>query len=46
MKCKSFFETFDNVIINGYLINLHKYEHFIYYLIQNDIKLKDFGNLT
>ena len=41
-KINGVFETFDRMIINGYLLNLCNYRHFLYYLIQNDIKLKDF----
>ena len=45
-KINGIFEIFDRMIINGYLIDLHKYEHFLYYLIQNGIKLKDFGSFA
>jgi len=35
-------ETFDRIIINGYLTNLCSYKKFMYYLIENDVKLVDF----
>ncbi len=41
-KINGTLETFDRMIINGYLLNLCNYRQFLYYLIQNDIKLKDF----
>lgn len=31
-------ETFDRMIINGYLLNLQSYRHFLYYLIQNNVR--------
>ena len=34
--------TFDRMIINGYLLCFQNYRHFLFYLIQNDILLKDF----
>ena len=39
-------ETFDRMIINGYLLNLQSYNHFLYYLIQNNVKLKDFDKFA
>ena len=39
-------ETFDRMIINGYLLNLQSYRHFLYYLIQNNVKLKDFDKFA
>ena len=39
-------ETFDRMIINGYLLNLCNYRHFLYYLIQNNIQLKDFDKFA
>ena len=39
-------ETFDRMIINGYLLNLQNYRHFLYYLIQNNVKLKDFDKFA
>ena len=44
-KINGILETFDRMIINGYLLNLCNYRQFLYYLIQNDIQLKDFKNL-
>ncbi|MCL1790890.1 MAG: hypothetical protein FWG40_05960 [Peptococcaceae bacterium] len=41
-KINGALQTFDRVLINGYLSNLFSYRKFLYYLIQNDIKLKDF----
>ena len=34
------------MIINGYLLNLCNYRHFLFYLIQNNIKLKDFDKFA
>ena len=34
------------MIINGYSLNLCNYRHFLYYLIQNDVKLVDFDKFT
>ena len=45
-KINGIFETFDRMIINGYLLNLCNYRHFLYYLIQNDIKLVDFNKFA
>lgn len=39
-------ETFDRMIINGYILNLCNYRQFLFYLIQNDIKLKDFDKFA
>ena len=41
-KINGILETFDRMIINGYSLNLCNYRHFLYYLIQNDVKLVDF----
>jgi hypothetical protein len=35
-------QTFDRMLINGYLSHLFNYNKFLYYLIKNDVKLKDF----
>jgi len=40
-KINGVLETFDRMIINGYLLNLCNYRQFLYYLIKNNIKLKD-----
>ena len=45
-KINGILETFDRVIINGYLLNLCNYRQFLFYLIQNDIKLKDFDKFA
>ena len=45
-KINGIFETFDRMIINGYLLNLCNYRQFLYYLIQNNIKLKDFNKFA
>ena len=34
------------MIINGYILQLCNYRQFLYYLIQNDIKLKDFDKFA
>ena len=45
-KINGILETFDRMIINGYLLNLCNYRQFLYYLIQNDVKLKDFNKFA
>lgn len=45
-KINGILETFDRMIINGYLLNLCNYRQFLYYLIQNDVKLKDFDKFA
>lgn len=45
-KSNGVLETFDRMIINGYLLNLCNYRHFLFYLIQNDIKLVDFDKFA
>ena len=45
-KINGIFETFDRMIVNGYLLNLCNYRHFLFYLIQNNIKLKDFDKFA
>lgn len=45
-KINGVLETFDRMIINGYLLNLCNYRHFLFYLIQNHIKLKDFDKFA
>ena len=39
-------ETFDRIIINGYILQLCNYRQFLFYLIQNSIKLKDFDKFA
>ena len=45
-KINGILSTFDRMIINGYLLNLQSYRHFLYYLIQNNVKLKDFDKFA
>ena len=45
-KINGILETFDRMIINGYSLNLCNYRHFLYYLIQNDVKLVDFDKFA
>ncbi len=45
-KINGILETFDRMIINGYLLNLCNYRHFLFYLIQNNVKLKDFDKFA
>ena len=41
-KINGVFETFDRMIINGYIIPLQNPRLFQYYLIQNNVKFVDF----
>lgn len=45
-KINGILETFDRMIINGYLLNLCNYRQFLYFLFQNNIKLKDFDKFA
>ena len=45
-KINGILETFDRMIINGYILQLCNYRQFLYYLIQNNIKLKDFDKFA
>lgn len=45
-KINGILETFDRMIVNGYILQLQRPEKFLYYLIQNDIKLKDFDQFA
>ena len=45
-KINGILETFDRMIINGYLLNLCNYRQFLYYLIQNNVQLNDFNNFA
>jgi len=45
-KINGVLETFDRMIINGYLLNLCNYRQFLYYLIQNNVSLKDFDKFA
>lgn len=42
-KINGVLQTFDRMIINGYLLNLCNHRQFLFYLIQRGIKLKDFN---
>lgn len=39
-------DTFDRLIINGYILGLCNFRQFLFYLIQNNIMLKDFKNFA
>ena len=41
-KINGVLQTFDRMLINGYLSHLFNYNKFLYYLIENNVKLKDF----
>ena len=45
-KINGILKTFDRMIINGYQLNLCNYRHFLFYLIQNDVKLVDFDKFA
>lgn len=45
-KINGILETFDRMIINGYILQLCNYRQFLFYLIQNNIKLKDFDKFA
>ncbi len=45
-KINGTLETFDRMIINGYILQLCNYRQFLYYLIQKDIKLKNFSEFA
>lgn len=45
-KINGILETFDRMIINGYILQLCNYRQFLYYLIQNNIKLKEFDKFA
>jgi hypothetical protein len=45
-KINGVLETFDRMIINGYILQLCNYRQFLYYLIQNNIKLVDFAKFA
>ncbi len=45
-KINGALETFDRLIINGYLRQLHSFRLFLYYLIQNNVLLKDFQSFA
>ena len=37
-KINGVLETFDRMIINGYILQLCNYRQFLYYLIQSNVK--------
>ncbi len=41
-KINGVLQTFDRMLINGYLSHLFNHNKFLYYLIENNIQLKDF----
>jgi len=45
-KINGVLSTFDRMIIKGYILQLCNYRQFLYYLIQNNIKLKNFGDFA
>ena len=45
-KINGVLEIFDRMIINGYLLNLCNYKQFLYYLIQNNIQVKNFNSFA
>ena len=45
-KINGVLETFDRMIINGYILQLCNYRQFLFYLIQNDVKLVDFNKFA
>lgn len=45
-KINGTLNTFDRMIINGYILSLQNPRLFLYYLIQNNIKLKDFNKFA
>ena len=45
-KINGILETFDWVIINGYIQPLHSFRLFLYYLIQKNVLLKDFDSFA
>ena len=45
-KINGVFETFDRMIINGYLMNLGNYNQFSYFLHENNVLLKDFDKFA
>jgi len=45
-KINGVLQTFDRMIVNGYILQLCNHRQFLYYLIQNDVKLKDFAKFA
>ena len=45
-KINGIFETFDRMIINGYILQLCNYDQFSYYLSKNNVLYKDFNKFA
>ena len=45
-KINGVFGTFDRMIINGYILQLCNYQQFLFYLIKNNVLLKDFDKFA
>lgn len=45
-KINGILSTFDRMIINGYILQLQRPEKFLFYLIQNNVKLKEFDKFA
>ena len=45
-KINGVLETFDRMIINGYIFALQSPRLFLYYLIQNDVKFTEFSTFA
>lgn len=45
-KINGTFETFDRMIINGYVLQLCNYKQFLFYLIKNNVLLKNFDKFA
>ena len=45
-KINGVLETFDRIIINGYIQPFHNFRLFLYYLIQKNVLLKDFDSFA
>lgn len=45
-KINGVLETFDRIIINGYIQPFHNFRLFLYYLIQKNVLLKDFDGFA
>ena len=45
-KINGILSTFDRMLINGYILQLQNPRYFLFYLIQNNVKLKDFKDFA
>ena len=45
-KINGILETFDRIIVNGYILQLQRPIKFLYYLIQNNVNLVDFNKFA